>query len=173
MLLEHRLVPQAKAEPSPAKGTGAHRAHREHGARRQDGRPLLVELAPGRQGLWGGVFNQIWRSSQSRPGSGRGSALPVTALTWAVAAQQGVRAERRFPSHCRVLPGQTPPGTHPACARNLCIRCAPRDVSKVNLSRHFLKLGEFAIGTSLSNSCCNSEGDDNSMPKPLGKNSWS
>lgn len=62
-------------------------------------------------------------------------------------AQQGVRAEQRFRSCCRVLPGQTPPATCPACAHNLCICCAPRDVSKVNLSRHFLKLGKFAIGT--------------------------
>lgn len=52
MLLEHHLVPQAKAEPSPAKGTGAHQAHWEHGAGQQDGRPPLLELALGWQGLW-------------------------------------------------------------------------------------------------------------------------
>lgn len=52
MLLEHRLVPQAKAEPSPAKGTGAHQAHGERGVGQQDGRPPLLEPALGWQGLW-------------------------------------------------------------------------------------------------------------------------
>lgn len=52
MLLEHCLVLQAKAEPSPAKGTGAHRARWERGAGQQDGRPPLLEPALGWQGLW-------------------------------------------------------------------------------------------------------------------------